>query len=139
MTLEYVLAPAAGYVTAGCLKMLWRAWRSGSWSLQARGMGGLPSTHAATVTAPLALMLWQGRWSEPAFGVALALAWIVITDALDLRRRIGEQAAMLNQLLRQAGRPEVLRESIGHRPVEVLAGVAVGLCVAALLDWLAPA
>jgi hypothetical protein len=70
--------------------------------------------------------------------VALALTWIVITDALDLRRRIGEQAAALNRLLRQAGRPEVLRESIGHRPVEVLAGVAVGLCVAALLEWLTP-
>lgn len=135
MTIEYVLAPVAGYVTAGCLKMLWRAWRAGSWSMQPQGMGGLPSTHAATVSAPLALMLWQGRWSEPAFGVALALVWIVIVDALDLRRRIGQQAALLNSLLRQAGRPEEVRESIGHRPVEVLAGVVVGLAVAGVLAW----
>lgn len=137
--MQYVLAPVAAYVAAGCLKVLWRAWHAGAWSLRPQGMGGLPSTHAATVSAPLALMLWQGRWSEPAFGVALALAWIVIVDALDLRRRIGEQASLLNALARQAGRPEVLRERIGHRPVEILAGVGVGLAVAGLVGWAVPA
>lgn len=136
MTLAYIAAPIAAYVAAGALKALLHALRSGSVSLRPQGLGGFPSTHAATASAPLFAILLHDGWSEPAAGVALAVAMLVILDALDLRRRIGTHAVAINELVRAAGRETTLRERIGHTLAEVAGGLFVGFaCAAALVRW----
>lgn len=107
------------------------------------GDGGMPSGHSATVTA-LATMsaLHYGLDSFP-FAVSFILAIIVTHDATGVRRETGKQTLMINELVKafevfsSQDLPEVkLKEFVGHSPVQVLAGILVGLADALLIYWI---
>ena len=69
-----------------------------------------------------------------AFGVAIALAFIVILDASSLRRQVGKHAAAINQLnALTTSSPLLLRERMGHTRIEIFAGVITGSAVAYLV------
>ena len=55
-------------------------------------------------------------------------------DALDLRQKIGRQAGVLKTLFPDHADVQSLRERMGHKPAEVLAGIALGLAGAAILN-----
>ncbi|HCC33930.1 MAG TPA: acid phosphatase [Clostridiales bacterium] len=100
--------------------------------------GGMPSAHSALVAAlTVGVGLAEGT-DSPVFAVAFVFSMIVFYDAAGVRRAAGDQAEVLNQMLRDLYidhefRPERLRELLGHTPVEVLAGIGLG----GLLAWLA--
>ena len=72
--------------------------------------------------------------NSAAFGVAIALAFIVILDAASLRGQVGKHAAAINQLNSQVKvNQPTLRESMGHTRIEILAGVLTGSAVAYLV------
>ena len=73
---------------------------------------------------------------HPAFGVALTLAFIVILDAASLRRQVGKQAQAINRLAQQDETHIPLRERMGHSRLEITAGIAVGIGVAAVVHSL---
>lgn len=103
------------------------------------GSGGMPSSHAAGVTAlTLSIGLTEG-WNSAVFAVAAVFAAIVIFDSAGVRRAAGRQAAALNAIVddiyHHKYRPEKLHELIGHTPVEVFAGILLGLVVSGLW-WL---
>jgi acid phosphatase family membrane protein YuiD len=135
MKIAYVIAPFVAWVAAGSLKFLINTLRAGRLAWKQIGYGGLPSTHTSVVSATAFLVGLKDGWDTPAFGVALTLAFIVVLDAVSLRRRLGEHAAALNRLHEGEKGWRPLRERLGHRPVEVAAGVATGLGCAALLHW----
>ena len=62
---------------------------------------------------------------------------VVMYDAAGVRRAAGKQAEVLNQILDDFYHAEFnrerLKELLGHTPVEVLAGAAIGVIVAILL------
>jgi acid phosphatase family membrane protein YuiD len=99
--------------------------------------GGMPSAHSALVAAlTVGVGLAEGV-DSPVFAVAFVFSMIVFYDAAGVRRAAGEQAEVLNQMLRDLYidhefRPERLRELLGHTPVEVFAGIGLG----GLLAWL---
>ncbi|CAI0379412.1 unnamed protein product [Linum tenue] len=103
------------------------------------GSGGMPSSHSATVTAlAVAIALEEGT-GAPIFAVALVLACVVMYDATGVRLHAGRQAELLNQIVCELP-PEhpvsncrPLRDSLGHTPIQVLAGSVLGLGVAFLL------
>jgi acid phosphatase family membrane protein YuiD len=71
---------------------------------------------------------------HPAFGVAVTLAFIVMLDAASLRRQVGKQAAVINQIVQASDiKIKVLRERMGHTLMEIVAGVAIGNLVALLV------
>jgi acid phosphatase family membrane protein YuiD len=77
--------------------------------------------------------------SSAAFGVAVTLAFIVLLDAASLRKQIGHQAIVVNQLVKHSGIEKAkLRERIGHSKLEIMAGVIVGCAVAAGVTWSFP-
>ena len=97
-------------------------------------MGGMPSSHSAMVTALTAVVGRLNGVGSPVFAVALIFSFVVMYDAAGVRRAAGRQAAVLNRLvddlMHQRGiGEERLRELLGHTPVEVLAGAALGLAV----------
>jgi hypothetical protein len=103
------------------------------------GSGGMPSSHAAGVTAlTLSIGLTEG-WNSALFAVAAVFAAIVIFDSTGVRRAAGKQAAALNAIVddiyHHKYRPERLHELIGHTPFEVFAGILLGLVVSSLW-WL---
>ena len=102
------------------------------------GTGGMPSTHAAGVTAlSLAIGLREG-FDSPLFAAAVAFTVITVFDAQGVRRWSGRQAQVLNKMMediyfQRRIQEQRLKELLGHTPLEVLAGMGVGLVTALLL------
>ena len=107
---------------------------------QAFGTGGMPSSHAATMTATtLAIGLFSG-FDHPAFAIAVAISMIVIYDAAGVRREAGYHAVIINRLIDEYVKGPLidqkkLKEMIGHTPLEVVGGVISGLLTTLTL-WL---
>lgn len=103
------------------------------------GSGGMPSSHSATVTAlAVAIGLQEGPQGS-AFAIAVVLACVVMYDASGVRLHAGRQAELLNQIVCELP-PEhpvsslkPLRDSLGHTPVQVVAGALLGCVVAYLM------
>lgn len=101
--------------------------------------GGMPSAHSALVTA-LATGVGQTMgWESPEFALACIFAVIVMYDAAGVRQAAGKQARILNQIIEELFREHTsfnearLKELLGHTPVQVFAGCALGVMV----SWLA--
>lgn len=97
--------------------------------------GGMPSSHSALVCATAVSTAICAGLDSPAFAVAAVLAFIVMYDAAHVRRETGEQAKVLNYILRnwEGLRPEdferELKELIGHTPLQVAVGATLGVIV----------
>ncbi|MCB9462209.1 MAG: divergent PAP2 family protein [Candidatus Eisenbacteria bacterium] len=101
--------------------------------------GGMPSSHSAGVTALAFSAGLEVGWGSPTFAVAAVFAYIVIYDALGVRRAAGMHAALLNELvvqlrhlLDEGFQPGTLRTLLGHSSPQVFAGIALGIVVAFL-------
>lgn len=103
--------------------------------------GGMPSSHSATVCALATAIAIHDGMSSSLFAMSLVLATVVMYDAAGVRRAAGIQARILNQIIDELfqGHPisEVrLRELLGHTPVQVVVGAALGIVLA--WAWLKP-
>ncbi|KAI6690579.1 hypothetical protein NL676_027407 [Syzygium grande] len=103
------------------------------------GSGGMPSSHSATVTALAVAVGLQEGLGGSAFAIAVVLACVVMYDASGVRLHAGRQAELLNQIVCELP-PEhpvssfkPLRDSLGHTPVQVVAGALLGCIVAYLM------
>jgi acid phosphatase family membrane protein YuiD len=129
----YLICPFAAWLTAGGLKFIINSLRAGKWAFSLIGYGGLPSNHSAIVSSMASLIALKEGIQHPAFGVALTLAFIVILDASSLRKQIGKQAQVLNQLTKATQIKSELRERVGHTITEIIAGIVVGVVIASLI------
>ena len=97
--------------------------------------GGMPSSHSALVCACAVSTAFESGLDSPVFAVAAALAFIVMYDTAHVRRETGEQAKVLNYIMRNWDevRPEEfedeLKELIGHTPLQVAVGAVLGTVV----------
>ena len=99
------------------------------------GTGGMPSTHAAGVTALSLAIGFQVGFHSPLFAIAIAFTVITLFDAQGVRRWSGRQAQVLNKMLediyfKRHIQEQRLKELLGHTPLEVLAGMGVGILTA---------
>ncbi len=134
MTLDiaYLVTPFCAWLCAGCIKFAVNSLRARRLAFDLIGYGGMPSNHSAIVASMVALIALREGIAEPAFGVAITLAFIVLLDANSLRRQVGLHAQAINEV-RPAGQP--LRERMGHSRLEILAGLIAGAMTAWLVDW----
>ncbi|XP_042057982.1 uncharacterized membrane protein YuiD-like [Salvia splendens] len=101
--------------------------------------GGMPSSHSATVTALATSIGLEEGVGAASFSIAVVLACVVMYDATGIRLHAGRQAELLNQIVCELppGHPVAnvrpLRDSLGHTPLQVLAGALLGCLVAFLL------
>ena len=102
--------------------------------------GHMPSAHSAMVTSLVIVVAVYDSMMSIAFVLAIAFAFIVINDAMRIRREIGIQAKYLNILVREHNLSKEefprLKEHIGHYGKEVLGGIAVGAILTALVIYL---
>jgi acid phosphatase family membrane protein YuiD len=102
--------------------------------------GGLPSAHSAFVMGLATGVGIHDGVESSVFAIAAVFAAVVMYDAVSLRREAGKHADILNELLllsfiRDAFKErEALKELIGHTPLEVMAGAALGIAMAFLLQ-----
>jgi len=102
------------------------------------GSGGMPSSHSSLVTALSTAVGLTNGWASTEYAIALAFALIIMYDASGVRRAVGKQAIILNQIIadRHKHKPigeQRLKELIGHTPFEVFAGALLGIIMANLL------
>ena len=99
------------------------------------GAGGMPSSHASTVSA-LATAVWLTYgFTSPLFAIVFFFAFITMFDAQGVRRQSGYQAEALNKIiediyLNKGIQQERLKELLGHTPIQVFIGAAIGILVA---------
>ncbi|MFG6350847.1 MAG: divergent PAP2 family protein [Oscillospiraceae bacterium] len=100
--------------------------------------GGMPSSHSALVCSCATATAVDVGIQSPMFAIAVVLAFIVMYDAAHVRRETGEQAKVLNYIMRNWNevKPEEfedeLKELIGHTPLQVAIGAVLGVTVGIL-------
>ena len=98
------------------------------------GAGGMPSSHSAVVTS-IATMIGKTQGIDsPIFALAMFFAFVVMYDAAGVRRAAGKQAKLLNKLVETPGLSNIqvqekLVEVLGHTPMQVIVGAAIGVIV----------
>lgn len=102
------------------------------------GTGGMPSTHAAGVTALATAVGLTSGFQSTLFIVTLVFTMVIMFDAQGVRHSAGKQAEVLNKIVediywKRGIDQERLKELIGHTPVEVVVGGLVGILVASSL------
>lgn len=98
--------------------------------------GGMPSSHSATVCA-LATSIGIGSGTNSAiFALSCVVAFIVMYDAMGVRRETGDQGKVINDMIRvleDMGKPisveKKLKELVGHTPLQVVCGAVLGIAV----------
>ncbi len=102
------------------------------------GTGGMPSSHAAGVSALSTSIGISYGFDSALFAVTLVFTLIVLFDAQGVRFSTGRMAEVLNKMLddiywKKRLDDKQLKEFLGHTPVEVFAGIALGIVVSLLL------
>ena len=139
----FLLCPLGSWFVAQLLKVIINAilTKKLDWE-RLIGDGGMPSGHSATVSSLAMLSLLRCGPGSFEFAACAILAIVVCHDAMGVRLETGKQAQLLNEITKtvelftKKDLPEVkLKELVGHTPLQVLAGVTIGLCNAALLHY----
>jgi acid phosphatase family membrane protein YuiD len=138
MDLAYLLTPLLTWITVGPIKFLINSIKARKWAFNLVGNGGFPSNHSAVVSSMATLIALREGMGHPAFGVAVALCFIVIIDANSLRQHVGRQAAAINRLAKDATDHKWLRERMGHTVIEISGGLATGIAIGHLIFALFP-
>lgn len=130
-----LIAPILAWLVAQCIKTLAILLRDRRLDLRLLvSSGGMPSAHSAIVTALAASVGLRQGLDSPAFAIAVLFASIVMYDAAGVRRAVGAQASILNRMILDHNVTEKrLVELIGHTPIQVIAGAALG--IACGLAW----
>ena len=98
--------------------------------------GGMPSSHSSTVTGMATTIGLLGGFDSLIFALAACIAGIVMFDAAGVRMAASKQAIVLNKIIREILSPdsavskERMKEFLGHTPIQVFAGAALGVVVA---------
>lgn len=104
--------------------------------------GGMPSSHSAFMMAMATSTGLVAGFNSVPFAIALTISLVVMYDAAGLRRAVGRQASVLNQIVGEifSEHPhmssEKFRELLGHTPFEVLVGAILGITVACWINSL---
>ncbi|HEX2998650.1 MAG TPA: divergent PAP2 family protein [Armatimonadota bacterium] len=106
------------------------------------GVGGMPSSHSATVTAVAATSALSFGLASFQFGVTVIVASIVMHDAMGVRKETGKHAAILNDMIdffdsmgKDMSPEEKLKVFVGHSPLQVIAGAALGLAISLAIKF----
>ncbi|MGL5347411.1 MAG: divergent PAP2 family protein [Peptostreptococcaceae bacterium] len=100
--------------------------------------GGMPSSHSSFVTSLATLVGIEFGFDSTYFAIVCVFALIIMYDASGVRRAVGKQATILNQILDDIHHgkhieQKRLKELIGHTPTEVFFGAILGIIVAIVM------
>lgn len=130
LSFKYILIPFGAAIVSQCIKVFIEFIRYKKISVNRfiDGMGGMPSTHSALV-ASISTIIYLDFGISPLFAVTLIFSLIVIYDSMGIRYESGKQAEIINDM---AG--SNLEEKIGHKPIEVFAGILLGILFALIVS-----
>ena len=109
------------------------------------GGGGMPSSHASTVCALATMTAFVRGLASFEFAFTVIFAIVVMVDASGVRRETGNQAVVLNELMEYFAKlkdnpprfsHDKLKELIGHTPLQVQTGAALGIIIAVAIRFI---
>ena len=142
----WLISAVSAWFIAQFFKVLTGMFRDRSFSLITLlfSTGGMPSSHTASVVALTTSAGLTYGLASFAFAATFMFSMVVMIDAMGVRRETGEQAKILNRMMKEtlfSKDPEMwnrtLKELVGHTPLQGAAGAAVGVVVPVVL-WLTP-
>ena len=145
LTNRFLLVSLSSWFVAQVLKTILYALETKKFDItRLFGDGGMPSGHSATVTSLSTFCGLNFGFDSFQFAVTMILAIIVCHDAMGVRLETGKQAIVINELVKafnvlsdQDISEEVkLKEFVGHTPIQVLAGITIGIINALVMHYL---
>ena len=136
LTNPYLLTAMSAWALAQVVKTILHALVNGKLDWERLfGDGGMPSGHSATVSSLAVFCALMHGTHTHEFAVAAILAIIVCHDAMGVRQETGKQAVLINELIEGFQKLAVehklpaieLKEFVGHTPLQVLAGITLGV------------
>ena len=139
----FLITSLFAWFVAQVMKVIINACVNQKWDLERLfGDGGMPSGHSATVASLATISALRCGPGSFEFAATAIVAIIVCHDAMGVRWETGKQAMVINEILESINvltaeeLPEVkLKELVGHSPVQVLAGILLGIAVACLMHF----
>ena len=101
--------------------------------------GGMHSSHSSFVTSLAMLVGFDKGFASTEFAITAVFAIIVMYDASGVRRAVGKQAEILNQIVDdffhgKFDQHKKLKELVGHTPKEVLFGALLGIIIGIVMS-----
>ena len=143
LTNQYLLVSLSSWFVAQVLKTVLYALETKKldWS-RLFGDGGMPSGHSATVTSLAVFCGLNFGFDSFQFAATAILAIVVCHDAMGVRLETGKQAVKINELLEvfELLHPDKiseanLKEFVGHTPIQVIAGILLGVANACVMHF----
>ncbi len=120
----YILAPLLGWLAAHVVKFGIGVVR-GRFDLRIFFQSGsMPSSHTAVVVSLATVIGVCEGFGSALFGIVATFGAIVVFDALNVRRAVGEQGAVLKTLTKKS-----FFMAKGHTVAEVVVGAAIGVTI----------
>ena len=129
------------WFSAQIVKYLIDGLRHRGWGLRhlVLGSGGMPSSHTAFVAALATMAGKTEGFDSLSFAICFVFCFVVMTDAIGVRRETGRQGSAINLLMDwltlehdDTEESAELKERVGHSPLEVLIGMLWGIGCALL-------
>ena len=139
------MSAAFAWLSAQLLKIFFGMYRERNFSIVTLlfSTGGMPSSHTASAVALAIAAIVTFGFGSFEFAFCFLFAMVVMIDAMGVRRETGEQAKLLNRLMKNLFDPKKVmgseewrgdfKELVGHTPLQVFAGAGVGVTVPLLL------
>ena len=127
---EYLIVPFFVWFGIQLFKVIYDRCETKKWHWRRLfGFGGMPSSHSAIVICITTLLGKKYGIDSPLFAMSFIFSMIVMADAAGVRKNVGEQAKVLNDILESNGKTnyQKLQEMTGHTPFQVVVGALIGL------------
>lgn len=108
------------------------------WGRLFNGSGGMPSSHVTVSWTLLFMFLFNEGLSSKEFAITFVFCIIVAYDAMCIRYESGKQATAIKKLMTKVpvkNAPQ-LKEQLGHRMKEVIAGIFLALAISLIFTFL---
>jgi len=140
LSFKVFLIPALVGIIVQLTKFIIYCMKNG-WDIRyAMTHGHMPSTHTGFAIALITSIGYYEGIHSGTFAVSVALAILIVDDAVRLRMYLGDQGRYLNMLIRQLNINEEqfprLKERVGHRISEVIIGGIYGFILTLALIYL---
>lgn len=133
----YIAAPVAAWLLAQAIKVGVAASKGNKDLGVFFQSGNMPSSHTAITLALLTVLAVRVGFDSALFGTAAIFTAIIIYDAVNVRRAVGEQGEVLKSLVKLSDKKATFYTAHGHRLEDVAVGAAIGIgCAFAVLQIL---
>lgn len=138
MDYKLLVVPFLALIIAQCIKVIIDSFKGEfSWR-NFNNYGGMPSSHSAMVAALCAEIGMANGFDTSFFAIAFAFTFLIIRDAVGLRRELGHHGKILNMLIKdlpdyKENKYPLLQERLGHTYLQALAGVLIGILIALVI------